>query len=146
MVEDVARSVPIGIQNVVSDFEDSFLAYNLEAVKDTLVLPPEGIRQAIATGAFEGGERRYPCEDEAKEATIMVLNRIANTYQRIAGRSLSSDVIILTGGGSALLYKRLLPMLDHEKVILAGDLESSHLANVHGGLKLWDLYVALQFL
>lgn len=31
----LARSVPIGIQSVITNFEDSFRANNLEAVKDT---------------------------------------------------------------------------------------------------------------
>ena len=140
----LARSVPIGIQNVVADFEESFRANNLEAVKDTPVLPPERIRRAIATGVFEGGGLRYPCVDEAKEAINMLLNRIADTYQRIASGSLSWDAIILTGGGSALLYQRLLAVLKHENVILADDIESMHLANVRGGLKLWRLYEALK--
>jgi hypothetical protein len=142
----LARSVPLGIQNVVADFEASFRANNLQAVKDTPVLPPERIRRAILTGVFEGAGRRYPCEKEVKEATIMVLNRIADMYQRIAGGAMSWDSIILTGGGSGLLYKRLLPILNHERVILADDLESIHLANVKGGLKLWRLYETLQIL
>ncbi|MCU0485170.1 MAG: hypothetical protein MUC85_03570 [Anaerolineales bacterium] len=48
--------------------------------------------------------------------------------------------------GSGLLYKRLHPLLNHEQVILAEDLENIHLANVRGGLKLWRLYEALQVL
>jgi len=48
--------------------------------------------------------------------------------------------------GSGLLYKRLLPIMKHEWVILADDLESIHLANVRGGLKFWRLYEALQVL
>jgi hypothetical protein len=142
----LARSVPIGVQNVLSDFENSFRANNKEAVKDTPVLPPERVRRAIATGVFEGGGRRYPCENEVQEATSMMLNRIADTYQRIAGGALSWDAIILTGGGSGLLYKRLLPILDHENVILADELKNIHLANVRGGLKLWRLYEALKVL
>ena len=142
----LARSVSIGIHNVVSDFEESFRANNLKAVKDTPVLPPERVRRAIATGIFEGAGRRYPCEKEAKEATNMLLNRISDTYQRLAGGAMSWDAIILTGGGGGLLHKRLLPILSHEQVILADDLESLHLANVRGGLKLWRLYEALQVL
>ncbi len=142
----LARSVPIGIQNVVTDFEESFRANNLQAVKDTPVLPPDRVRRAIATGVFEGGGKRYPCEKEAQEATNLLLNRIADTYQRIAGGALGWDAIILTGGGSGLLYKRLLPVLEHERVILADELESIHLANVRGGLKLWRLYEALKVL
>ena len=142
----LARSVPIGIQNVVTDFEESFRANNLQAVKDTQVLPPDRVRRALATGSFEGGGKKYPCEKEAQEATNLLLNRIADTYQRIAGGALGWDAIILTGGGSGLLYKRLLPVLEHERVILADELESIHLANVRGGLKLWRLYEALQVL
>jgi hypothetical protein len=67
-------------------------------------------------------------------------------YQRIAGGSLGWDAIILTGGGSGLLYKRLLPLLNHDRVILAEDLEYIHMANVRGGLKLWRLYEALSLL
>ncbi len=143
MFLNAASLLGIGIQNVVSDFEESFRANNLEAVKDTPVLTPERIRRAIATGVFESGGRRYSCDEETKEATNMLLNRIANTYQRIAGGSLSWDAIILTGGGSALLYKRLLPMFNNKNVVLADDIESIHLANVRGGLKLWRLYEAL---
>ncbi len=142
----LARSVPAGIQNVVSDFEESFRANNLQAVKDTPVLPPERVRSAIVTGVFDGAGRRYLCEKEVKEATNMLINRISDTYQRIAGGALSWDAIILTGGGSGLLHKRLLPILSHERVILADDLASIHMANVRGGLKLWKLYETLGIL
>jgi hypothetical protein len=67
-------------------------------------------------------------------------------YQRIAGGALGWDAIILTSGGSGLLCKRLLPLLNHDRVILAEDLEHIHLANVRGGLKLWRLYEALEIL
>ncbi len=52
----------------------------------------------------------------------MLLNRIAETYRQIGGGALSWDVIILTGGGSGLRYKRLLPILNHDRAILADDL------------------------
>jgi hypothetical protein len=139
----LARSVPIGIQSVITDFTESFRANNLQAVKDTTVLPPERIRKAIATGIFEGGGRLYNCEKDVQEATNLLLNRIADTYQRIAGGALNWDHIVLTGGGSALLHQRLLPLLKHESILLADELESIHLANVRGGLKLWRLYEAL---
>ena len=142
----LARSVPLGVQSVIHDFEESFRANNLKAVKDTPVLPPERIRKAIANGFFEGGGKKYPCEKEVQEATNLLLNRIADMYQRIAGGALGWDAIILTGGGSALLHKRLLPILNHERVILADEIGDLHLANVRGGLKLWRLYEALQVL
>ena len=82
---------------MVTDFEESFRASNLKAVKDTPVLPPDRARRAIATGVFEGGGKEYPCEKEAQEATNLLLNRIADTYQRIAGVALGWDAISLTG-------------------------------------------------
>ena len=94
-------------------------------------------------GVFEGGGRKYPCEHEVKEATSLMLNRISDTYQRIAGGALSWDSIILTGGGSALLHQRLIQTFNHENIILADSVNNLHLANVRGGLKLWRLYVEL---
>jgi hypothetical protein len=75
----LARSIPIGIQVVLTDFEESFRANNLEVVKNTPVLAPERLRKAISTGVYEGGGQKYPCEDEVKEATNMLLKRLANT-------------------------------------------------------------------
>ena len=133
----LARSVPLGIQAVISDFEESFRANNLEVVKHTPVLPPDRVRKSIASGVFEGGGRKYPCHQEVEEATSLFLNRFADSYQRLAGGSLVWDTIILTGGGSALLYSRLEPILKHRNVIVADDVNTLHLANVRGGLKLW---------
>ena len=56
------------------------------------------------------------------------------------------DTIILTGGGSSLLHDKLKPLLKHNNIMLADDLESLHFANVRGGLKLWRLYDALKVL
>ena len=105
----LAQSVLLGIQSVIADFEESFRSNNLEAVKDTSVLPPDRVRQAIATGVFNGGGHRFNCSADGEEATSLFLNRFADSYQRLAGGSLSWDTIILTGGGSALLYSRLKP-------------------------------------
>jgi hypothetical protein len=142
----LAHSIPIGIQKVISDFEASFRANNLEAVKDSPVLLPERVRSAISTGVFVGGGQEYPCQQDVVEATSIFLNRFADTYQRLAGGALSWDNIILTGGGSALLHHKLIPILKHNSLILADANESLHLANVRGGLKLWRLYDALKVL
>jgi hypothetical protein len=58
----LARSVPLGMQSVIQNFEESFRANNLKAVKDTPVLTPERVRKAISSGFFEGGGKKYPCE------------------------------------------------------------------------------------
>ena len=142
----LAESTPIGIQEVVASFERSFRANNRDVVRDVASLPPDRVREAIASGVFVGGGRTYDCENEAREATSLLLNRVAATYQNVAGGALPWDSIILTGGGSAMLYDRLLPVLGHDHIILSEDAPSIHLANVRGGLKMWRLYQALELL
>jgi len=78
------------------------------------------------------------------EAISLFLNRFADTYQRVAGGAFSWDTIIIMGGGGALLRQKLLPILKHENVILADQIDSLNLANLRGGLKLWRLYDALK--
>lgn len=48
----------------------------------------------------------------------------------------------MTGGGSAMLYERLGTVLDHNRILLADEAATIHLANVRGGLKLWHMYEA----
>jgi hypothetical protein len=78
----------LGIQSVIADFEESFKANNPNEVKVTSVLPPKRVRKAIGTGIFEGGGRKYSCEKEIHEATNLLLNRVADMFQRIAGGAL----------------------------------------------------------
>ena len=95
---------------------------------------------------FEGGGRKFSCEQDVGEATSLFLNQFADTYQRLAGGALGWDTIILTGGGSALLYQKIKPLLKHNNIMLADNTDALHLANVRGGLKFWRLYDALKLL
>ena len=63
----LAQSMPLGIQSVIADFEESFRSNNLEAVKDTSVLPPDRVRQAIATGIFNGGGQSFDCSEDVEK-------------------------------------------------------------------------------
>jgi len=135
-------SRPLGINEVLDNFERSFRANNREATKGVTVIPPSRLREALRTGVFVGGGRQYDCSQEVKEATNYFLNQINATYQQVAGGSLPWDAIILTGGGSALLFEHLLPLLAHQRVMLADEAAAIHLANVRGGAKLWKLYEA----
>jgi hypothetical protein len=81
-------------------------------------------KKAIRSGVFVGGGRDHDCEDEAREATNVLLNRIAEIYQQLASGALPWDAIILTGGGSGMLYDRLLPVLGYDYVILADEAEA----------------------
>lgn len=136
----LSESTPMGILEVFRDFERSFRANHRDFVRGLTKLPPERIRHAVSTGIFLGGGQEFPAQDEVQEATSTLLNRISDTYQNLAGGPLPWDSIVLTGGGSAILYDRLLPILNHKSVILSDEPDAIHLANVRGGLKLWKLY------
>ncbi len=140
----LAESIEAGIQQVERDFERSFRAANKEAVKKSTYLPPEQIRAAIRRGVLVGGGQEFPCADEVHEATTLILRRIAEAYQHVAGGPLPWHSVVLTGGGSAMLYEQLVgQVLDHRRVFLAeNDEKAIHLANIRGGLKLWRLYEA----
>jgi hypothetical protein len=56
---NLAHYLPVGIQNVVFDFEEKFWINNLEKIKLILLLLLESILRAIATGVFYGGGRLY---------------------------------------------------------------------------------------
>jgi hypothetical protein len=140
------ESTPIGIQEVMKDFERSFRARYSAETKDLDTLPPARVRNALKTGVFSGGGREYECQPEVDEACNLLLNRVANTYQQVAKGPVPWDTIILTGGGSALLHERLLPVLNHERVVLSESSDKNHLANVRGGFKLWKLYQAHELL
>jgi hypothetical protein len=135
-------STDIGILNVIQDFEKSFRASHRDLIKANPNLPPDRVREAIAHGVFRGGGKEYPCEGEVSQATNALLNRIKASYRDVAGGPVPWDSIILTGGGSAMLYDHLLPILEHEHVLLADEPAKIHMANVRGGLKLWRFYEA----
>jgi len=133
-------SVPVGINQAVADFEKSLRSNNRAAFKQVNSLRPQRVREALASGVFVGGGREFDCENEATEATSNLLNQISDAYSSQTGGGFNYDTIILTGGGSAMLYDRLLPVLNHNRVILAEESEHIHFANVRGGLKLRKLY------
>lgn len=132
----------IGIREVTNNFEETLRNTYKDVLKTSAEIPPHRIRKAIRTGIFEAGGREYPCSEIAQNAAGNVLNQISNTYQNVAGGPARWDSIVLTGGGSAMLYTRLLDdYLEHGRVYIADqDLEAVYLANVRGGLKLWRFY------
>ena len=86
-----------------------FRASSLETIKIgqvwliNLVSLEDYLRSRMTSNERRCSGRKFPCEQEVEEATSVMLNRIGDIYQRIAGGALRWDCIILTGGGSGLL-------------------------------------------
>lgn len=141
---NVSLSVPLGINKIESDFESAVRQNNPELFRTAFQVPPDRFRAAIRTGKFSGAGQQISCENEVTEASYLLLNQIRDAYQGKTGGRAVWDAIILTGGGSAMLFDRLVnDVLEHDRVILAdSDITDLHMANVRGGMKLWRFYEA----
>jgi hypothetical protein len=138
------ESTPIGILDIMKNFEKAFKPKLLKESRGLDNLPPESVREAIKTGLFAGGGRNYPCQPEVDQAVSKFLNEVGEAYTNVAGGPLPYHTIVLTGGGSAALYDLLIPILEHDRVMLADVPGTIHLANVRGGFKLHKLLEALE--
>lgn len=137
----IIESEKLGTAQVEKNFVRSLRSAYKSEFKGASVIPADRVRKAISTGVYEGGGRTYPCATEAREAANLLVNRIRDLYYEQAGGPQMWDNIVLTGGGSAMLYERLCnEVLAHDRVIPAESPEAMHLANVRGGMKLWKFY------
>lgn len=140
---DVTRSIDIGIQKVESDFEDELRSHNQALFRNVRHIDRAMLREALKGGVYKGGGKAIPCTLETKHAINKLLNQLKDAYTTIAKGPANWHHIVLTGGGSAMLYEYLLPILNHNSVILSEKIPAEmHLANVRGGMKLWKLWKA----
>ncbi len=133
-------SEPIGIGNVIDDFTSAFRQRYKAETRGLMSLDAAKVRTALISGEYSGGGSILDCKEEANQARNKLLNRVLQVFQNRYGGAFNYDGIILTGGGSALMADALFDNLQHDRIILADDHDSLHLANVRGGLKLWKLY------
>jgi hypothetical protein len=129
-----------GIHDILEQFETELRGHYASEFKATPDLNAGRLRDALVSGVFKHKGRDLDCAAEVDSAVNVLLNAVANAYATRARGGADFDSIILTGGGAGLLHDKLLPILDHERVILADEMGSIHRANVRGGLKLWKLY------
>jgi hypothetical protein len=137
------HSEPIGINSVVDSFERAFRQRYKNETREVMKLQPDRLRKAIATGEYKGGGKTLHAHEEATQAKNVLLNRILSEFQARYQGAFNYDAILLTGGGSAVMFDSLCDALQHDNIMLADDLDSLHLANVRGGLKLWKMLDSL---
>jgi len=122
-----------GIISVIDALEDAIKATHSARFKNAGHLGKHRLRYAIRNGIYRaGGHGEIGCSEEVEQAIMPLLNQISNNFSRFGGPT-EYDTIFLTGGGSGALYSHLIPILDHNNVILADpDEETIHMANVRG--------------
>jgi len=133
-------SVDIGIMDVERTFEEIFTHTNREIMKGSRGLNPAQLETGIKEGSVRVYGEPVDAGDAKYRATNQLLNRLDAALQRYLGGVGGYEMLVLTGGGSALLEAPLRNVLRHGNVQLAGDKTSLHMANVRGGDKLWRIY------
>ncbi len=128
----------IGIGDALDNFKDQLRASFADELRNIRQLRPRHLREALTSNRYPIGGGFLECENEVTQATSMIINRIRDAIQQQAGGALSYQYILLTGGGAALLAKRLIPQAleGHDNVRLSEDADNIVFANMWGGLKI----------
>lgn len=130
----------VGILSTLEEFKRDLRARYSEKLSTSSRLRPEKLRQGLATGIYHaGGYGDLDCQEQADIACNRLSVIVSDIYSRHGGKS-ELDYLIMTGGGSGLLFDRLKRVLDHPAIHLANSPEYVHMANVVGAMKLMHFY------
>jgi len=138
-----ARSTRTGTLRTMRSFETEMRDKYPNEFQESGDLDPRRVEGALRTGQFQYGRVELDCADLATAAVNTLVNDVRQVIIA-AGGIASYDSIILTGGGSALIYQALVEAVPQMEFALAADLELMRFANVFGGAKLLALLRRLE--
>lgn len=131
-----AHSTRTGIINLTQGFESELRSNNATLFQDSGDLDIRRIENAILTGSYKFGKIEIDCRHEAMAAINGLVYDVAQVINA-AGGVANYDVMLVTGGGSALIYDALaesMPRIDF--VMAERNRDLMKYANVFGGGKL----------
>jgi len=140
----VNTSFVMGINQVRQKAEDEMRVALAEVLFGTNALSPAVLDKALRTKQLMLGAVAHDVADPVEAALLPLLGNIRDTVASLTNGILNYGAVILTGGGSALLFDYLIdPELGilggHQQIVTASRPETLHLANVTGGVHLWTL-------
>lgn len=129
------NSFDIGVLGAVERFQNDVRATHRSKIKrGARNFDARIINRAIRTGILDaGGIGRLDVSTEATHALNELLSEIEAQLDRYEAMTMHD--IILTGGGASVIYERLKIRYPHPNIILAGEIETMHMANVNGAMK-----------
>lgn len=133
------NSTRTGIINLLDHFEDELRSNNRDMFVETGDLDPRRVEDALRTGVYKFGREQLPCQEEANSCIWELVNDVVDIVNG-AGGVANFDVILVTGGGAALIYDQLqaaLPYID--LVMVEPSRDKMMYANVLGGAKILAL-------
>lgn len=131
-----AGSTRTGVINLKQGFETELRANNSTLFQDSGDLDMRRIENAILMGKYKFGRLDIECAYEAQTAINGLVYDVGQVINS-AGGVANFDVILMTGGGAALIYEALVEAMPRIDFIMAEkDRSLMMYANVFGGAKL----------
>lgn len=130
------NSTRTGVIQLMKDFESELRTNNATLFQDTGDLDINRVEKALIAGVYQFGKVAIECQFEANGAIQSLVNDVIQVITA-AGGAANFDVILLTGGGAALIYDHLTAAFPRIDFVLAEeDRKLMKYANVFGGAKL----------
>lgn len=130
------KSTRTGVLDVFEQFETELRGNNSTLFQDTGDIDAKKIETSLLSGQFKFGKVMIDCGREADAALNAFVNDVVQVINS-AGGVANYDAMLLTGGGAALIYDRLVNALPRAEFLLAEpSMPLMKYANVFGGAKL----------
>lgn len=133
------RSTRTGIISLTQQFERDLRANNTHLFQETNDIDLRRLEAAILSGKFKYGNSPIDCQQEAADAIRALTNDVIQVINA-AGGAANYDVVLMTGGGSMVIYEALCQAMVRIDFLLAEtNTEFMKYANVFGGAKLFKM-------
>ena len=131
-----AHSTRTGVIDLLKGFESELRSNNAALFQDTPDLDIRRVENALMSGQYHFGKVELDCANEAVAAINSLVFDVTQVINA-AGGVANFDVMLLTGGGAALIYEALCTALPSVEFVMAErERELMKYANVFGGAKL----------
>lgn len=140
MIDDNSyASTLTGVIGTYDWFERELRSAYKSEFKGTGELDARRLETAMLSGAYPFGNIKLDCGAIGKQAINTLVNDIADVIKG-AGGVANYDVVLLTGGGSALVYEALKAHIRTiDFILVEPERELMRYANVFGGAKLFAM-------
>lgn len=138
------HSTRTGVLDLLSNFESDMRANNPTMFQDAGDLDIRRIENAVISGQYRLGKVILDVSHEADSALNTLVNDVIQVINA-AGGVANFDVILMTGGGAALIAPRMVEAMPRIDFVMAEpNRDEMMYANVYGGAKLSALVRRLE--
>lgn len=141
-----ADSAGQGVNLAVDRLKDTLKSEFPDFFGQASDIPMSVLQEAIRTGDYRGGGRKWSVREAVDESLFPLLNEVRTLWQTRLNSGLALDFVLLTGGGSVLLGEEVQKAIGFppESVIYAtSSLDQMQFANVEGAKSYFDLLEAI---